>query len=258
MEGGSIENVSPLASSFGPKVSSSAFASSRAKRGGGLSQPFIIGVCGASASGKTSVCNKILDQFKFTQSVTIISLDSFYKELNAQEKEVCARGDYDFDSPNAFDWKLLFEKLEALRSIPPKSVEIPTYDFCTHSRTSTTTSIFGVDIVLLEGILTFHDEKVRNAFDMKIYVETDSDTCLGRRVIRDMEHRGRDLEGILIQYERFVKPGYDNFVSPQKRYADIIIPRGAENTVAISVIVDTIKSKLQTTPVSKYSNRVWG
>ena len=119
--------------------------------------PFIIGVCGASASGKSSVCNRILEDFKYSENVTIISLDSFYKELSPAELELVHKGIYDFDSPDAFDWDLVSEVLQDLRAIPPKSVEIPEYDFCTHRRGSKKTIVYAVDIVLLEGILTFHD-----------------------------------------------------------------------------------------------------
>mmetsp|Transcript_33108 Transcript_33108/g.92744 ORF Transcript_33108/g.92744 Transcript_33108/m.92744 type:complete len:283 (+) Transcript_33108:104-952(+) len=207
--------------------------------------PFIIGVCGASASGKTSVCEKILDQFKFNKNVEILSLDCFYKELDDEQLKVAANGDYDFDHPSAFEWPLLVKTLKNLKSRPPRPVSVPEYDFCTHRRAPSTSSLYGVDILLLEGIMTFFDEEVRGMMDLKIFVETDSDVCLSRRIKRDIENRGRDLKGILIQYERFVKPAFDQFIQPQKKYADLVLPLGAENVVAIDLLVNRIRSRLE-------------
>jgi len=203
--------------------------------------PFMIGVSGGSASGKTTVCDKILS--RFNDRVMIISLDSFYKPLSHNELDNVKN--YNFDHPDAFDWELVINILKKLKK--RKNVDIPQYDFNTHSRTENKTTVLGVmyDVIILEGILMFHNDLVRNFFDMKIFVDTDSDTRLARRVVRDMEHRGRSLESILHQYETFVKPSFDNYILPTKKFADIIIPRGGSNIVAIDLIEQHISSYLK-------------
>lgn len=127
-----------------------------------------------------------------------------------------------------------------------RSVEVPHYDFVTHSRSpSKKTAIAGPNIIIFEGILAFHSEAVRALFDMKIFVDTDADTRLARRIMRDIAERGRDVNGILKQYEQFVKPAFDTFIMPSKKWADVIIPRGADNLVAIDLIVQHIRAKLE-------------
>lgn len=206
--------------------------------------PFIIGVAGGTASGKTSVCELIMSSLR-DQRVAVISQDSFYKPLTQEEKERVA--EYNFDHPNAFDWDLLSETMSKLKypeKAGRKPLEIPVYDFITHSRLNETKSIYGVDIILLEGILVFYAPELRELFDMKIFVDADADTRLARRVIRDINHRGRDVMGVLRQYEKFVKPSFEEYVLPTKKYADVIIPRGADNLVAINLIVQHIRTKL--------------
>jgi len=154
--------------------------------------------------------------------------------------------EYNFDHPDAFDWSLLTEKLSSLRNQPSlgKPIEVPLYDFVSHSRLEATQTINGADIIILEGILVFYPGELRELFDMKIFVDADADTRLARRVIRDINHRGRDVMGVLRQYEKFVKPAFDEYINPTKKYADVIIPRGADNTVAIDLIVQHIRTKL--------------
>jgi len=205
-------------------------------------RPFLIAVCGGTASGKTSVCDCIIQKLA-DHRVTSFSLDSFYRVLTPEELTNVTN--HNFDHPDAFDWSLLYTIMDALSK--GKSVSIPTYDFTTHSRTKEVSqSIHGslCEIVIVEGILLFHDQKILDLFDMKLFVDTDADTRLARRVRRDMSERGRSLDSILYQYERYVKPAFDQFILPTKKYADVIIPRGASNTVAIDLIVVNINQKL--------------
>jgi uridine kinase len=205
-------------------------------------EPFIIGVCGGSASGKTTVCAQIVKALA-NKRVVVISQDSFYRPLTKEEKELANKSDYNFDHPDAFDYELLEKTMKDLKQ--GKNVKIPVYDFKTHSRLDKEVEyVFGADVIILEGILLFNSKELREMMDMKIYVDTDADTRLVRRIRRDILERGRDLESILAQYERFVKPSYDDYISPTKKYADIIIPRGGANTVAIDLLVQHIKSKL--------------
>jgi len=204
-------------------------------------KPFIIGVAGGTASGKTSVCKLILSCLG-DHRVAIISQDCFYKNLSQDEKAKAANKDYNFDHPDAFDWQLLEKVLQDLADGKP--VKIPTYDFVTHSRTEETTSICAVDIILFEGILAFFLEDARKYMNLKVFVEVDADTRLARRIMRDIKSRGRDLEGVLTQYQKFVKPAFEQYILPSKVHADVIIPRGADNQVAIDLIVQHIRSKL--------------
>jgi len=203
---------------------------------------FIIGIAGGSASGKTSVSQRIIKNLN-VPSVVLISMDSFYKALGPEAIAQASRNDYNFDHPDSFDYPLLFEALRALKQ--GKSVEIPIYDFTTHSRRKETQLIQHAAVVIFEGILSLYDKDVMSLFDMKIFVDTDADVRLSRRLIRDIAERGRDLRGILEQYNRFVKPSFDDFVQPTVRYADIIIPRGSENLVAIELITQHIRRKLE-------------
>jgi len=206
-------------------------------------KPFIIGVSGGTASGKTSVCSNIIKNLGIdNKKVVIISQDSFYKSLT--EKDHTNIHEYNFDHPHSFDWELIEKTLRDLSE--GKSVKIPFYDFVTHSRLddSHSTIISEIEVVLFEGILAFYQSNVRDHMKMKIFVDTDPDTRLSRRILRDISERGRDLEGVLHQYEKFVKPSFDEWILPTKKFADVIIPRGADNLVAIDLIVEHIKSKL--------------
>jgi uridine kinase len=206
----------------------------------GRTKPFIIGVAGGTASGKTSVCEHIITQLD-NHRVDRISLDSFYLPLT--QEQMARVSDYNWDHPAALDWDLIVSTTARLAE--GKRVEIPVYDFVTNARREETQDIYGVDVLILEGILTFHDERLRNMLDMKIFVDTDADMRLARRVVRDMKERGRTLESILHQYETFVKPSFDTYVFPTKKYCDVIIPRGKENLVAIDLIVQHINIKLR-------------
>lgn len=156
-------------------------------------EPFVIGVCGGSASGKTTVANKIISELGVPW-VTLLSMDSFYKVLNEKQHEQAALNEYNFDHPDAFDFDLLLKTLKRLKEM--KKVEVPIYNFVTHRRESKTVSMYGANVIIFEGILAFHMEEIRDILDMKIFVETDSDVRLARRLKRDISMRGRDIHGV--------------------------------------------------------------
>lgn len=226
------------ASSLHHRVASPSHHATNSKR------PFCIGVAGATASGKSSVVTEIIRLLNH-DSVVSITQDCFYRNLNEAERELAYNNDYNFDHPNAFDFEHQRRVLSAVRA-GETSVAIPTYDFVTHSRLSSEHDQFvhSPEIVIFEGILALLDDQMREQYDLMVYVDVDADVRLARRIRRDMETRGRDLAGILQQYERFVKPATEQFVLPTKRYADIVIPRGVENTVAIDIVCQHINNVL--------------
>lgn len=207
-------------------------------------KPFMIGVAGGTASGKSTVCDLLMEKLgqkrAVEKQVVHLSQDSFYRELSQQESEKASRGQFNFDHPNAFDNELMETCLQSILDGQP--TQIPVYDFKTNARVpGLYTSIYPSDVVLVEGILTFYYANMRNMFDLKLFVDTDADIRLARRVMRDIEERGRDLEHVLHQYTTLVKPAFEEFCIPTKKYADVIIPRGAENTVAIDLIKQHIE-----------------
>jgi len=206
----------------------------------GTRQPFVIGVSGGTASGKTTVCDMIIQQLH-DHRVVLVNQDSFYRGLTEEQSEHVQ--DYNFDHPDAFDTDQLLECMGKLKS--GQSVNIPIYDFKNHRRCSESfRKVNASDVIILEGILVFHDQRVRDLMDMKIFVDTDADIRLARRIRRDTVERGRDVISVLEQYGRFVKPAFDDFVLPSKKYADVIIPKGGDNHVAIDLIVQHIRTKL--------------
>uniref|UniRef100_A0A8C5BFZ2 Uridine-cytidine kinase n=2 Tax=Gadus morhua TaxID=8049 RepID=A0A8C5BFZ2_GADMO len=211
-------------------------------------QPFLIGVSGGTASGKSSVCEKIMEllgQDKIDhhqRQVAILSQDSFYRVLTPEQKVKALKGQFNFDHPDAFDNELVMITLKQI--LQGKTVQIPVYDFVQHSRKDEFITVYPADVVLFEGILMFYSQEIRDLFQMKLFVDTDADTRLSRRVLRDISERGRDLEQVLSQYITFVKPAFEEFCLPTKKYADVIIPRGADNLVAINLIVQHIQDIL--------------
>ncbi|MED6161470.1 Uridine/cytidine kinase UKL1, chloroplastic [Stylosanthes scabra] len=205
-----------------------------------LNQPFVIGVSGGTASGKTTVCDMIIQQLH-DHRVVLVNQDSFYRGLRPEELERVS--EYNFDHPDAFDTEQLLECMGKL--IAGQSVQVPIYDFKKHQRCSDSfRQVNASDVIILEGILVFHDQDVRDLMNMKIFVDTDADVRLARRIRRDTVERGRDINSVLEQYAKFVKPAFDDFVLPSKKYADVIIPRGGDNHVAIDLIVQHIRTKL--------------
>ncbi|KAM6552515.1 hypothetical protein CsatB_013277 [Cannabis sativa] len=201
-------------------------------------QPFVIGVAGGAASGKTTVCDMIIQQLH-DQRVVLVNQDSFYHNLTPEEH---ARvHEYNFDHPDAFDTEKLLASMEKLRN--GQAVDIPKYDFKSY-KNNQHRRVNPSDVIILEGILIFHDPRVRELMNMKIFVDTDADVRLARRIRRDTVEKNRDIGTVLDQYSKFVKPAFDDFILPTKKYADIIIPRGGDNHVAIDLIVQHIRTKL--------------
>ncbi|XP_021612729.1 uridine kinase-like protein 3 isoform X1 [Manihot esculenta] len=203
-------------------------------------QPFVIGVAGGAASGKTTVCDMIIQQLH-DQRVVLVNQDSFYHNLT--EEELTRVHEYNFDHPDAFDTEKLLCDMEKLRH--GQAVDIPNYDFKSYKNdVFPARRVNPSDVIILEGILVFHDPRVRDLMNMKIFVDTDADVRLARRIRRDTVEKGRDIGAVLDQYSKFVKPAFDDFILPTKKYADIIIPRGGDNHVAVDLIVQHIRTKL--------------
>ncbi|XP_035592665.1 uridine-cytidine kinase 2-A isoform X1 [Oncorhynchus keta] len=196
----------------------------------------------------SSVCGKIMEllgQNKIDhhqRQVAILSQDSFYRVLTPDQKAKALKGQFNFDHPDAFDNELIVKTLWDI--LEGQTVQIPVYDFVTHSRKEEAVTVYPADVVLFEGILMFYSQEIRDLFQMKLFVDTDADTRLSRRVLRDISERGRDLEQVLTQYITFVKPAFEEFCLPTKKCADVIIPRGADNLVAINLIVQHIQDIL--------------
>lgn len=208
--------------------------------------PFMIGVAGGTASGKSTVCERLMEGLGQNEvsveekQVVHLSQDSFYRELNPLEISKANKGMFNFDHPDAFDNQLMESVLTDI--INGRQTKVPVYDFKTNSRCpGQFTTIYPSDVILVEGILVFYYPTLRNLFNMKLFVDTDADSRLARRVLRDIEERGRDLEHVLHQYTTLVKPAFEEFCLPTKKYADVIVPRGAENTVAIDLIKQHIQ-----------------
>ncbi|XP_077425741.1 uridine-cytidine kinase-like 1a isoform X2 [Vanacampus margaritifer] len=205
-------------------------------------EAFVIGLCGGSASGKTTVANKIIEALDVPW-VVLLSMDSFYKVLSPEEQALAASNDYNFDHPGAFDFELLVATLRKLKQ--GKSVKIPVYDFTTHRRQKDWKNVYGASVIIFEGIMAFADKHLLQLLDMKIFVDTDSDIRLVRRLRRDITERRRDMEGVIKQYNKFVKPAFEQYIEPTMRLADIVVPRGGGNMVAIDLIVQHVHSQLE-------------
>ncbi|GLC49136.1 hypothetical protein PLESTB_000186300 [Pleodorina starrii] len=202
---------------------------------------FVIGVSGGTASGKTTVVDLIMQRLH-DSCVVMLSQDSFYRCLTEEERANVSN--FNFDHPDAFDKPLLLETLQKLRE--GRQVEVPVYDFSRHARSSEVRLTGPADVVVVEGILVLAMQEVRELCHMKVFVDTDDDLRLARRIQRDVACRGRDVAGVLRQYTEFVKPMFDQFVAPSRRHADVIIPWGkGNNLVAIDLIVEHIRTKLQ-------------
>lgn len=206
----------------------------------------IIGISGASASGKSLLANTIVNELGSGQ-VVVISEDAYYKDRNDLPFE--EREKINYDHPDSFDHELLYKHLQQLQA--GESIESPVYNFSTHARQKETRLIGKHAIIVLEGILLFVEPKLREMMDIRIYMDTALDTCLIRRLKRDVKERARSLDSVLAQYEETVRPMYLQFIEPSKRYADIIVPRGGGNRIAI----DVIKAKMREL-LGKHDNNV--
>lgn len=203
-------------------------------------KPVIVGVAGGTGSGKTTVSHAILERVGHDR-IAYIQHDSYYRDLSHLPMEERSR--VNFDHPDALENDLLVRHLRQLMAGQP--AEIPIYDFTTHTRRKETRTVLPHRVILLEGILIFADKTLREMMDVKIYVDTDADLRFIRRLERDIAERGRTMESVIRQYLETVRPMHLEFVEPSKRYADIIIPEGGFNTIAIDMVVSRIEALLQ-------------
>jgi len=205
-----------------------------------LPDPLVIGIAGGSGSGKTTVAQEILQRVG-PDRIAFLQHDSYYKDLSglppAQKAEV------NFDHPHSLETDLLIQHIASLREGKP--VEVPIYDFSTHSRTDRTYTVQPRSVILVEGILIFTEVALREMFDVKIFVDTDSDLRFIRRLERDITERSRTTESVIKQYQSTVRPMHMEFVEPSKRYADVIIPEGGHNTAALDMVVARIEALLK-------------
>jgi uridine kinase len=208
-----------------------------------LMKPLIIGVAGGSGSGKSTVARNVAGALG-EASVAFLDMDAYYLDQSHLPFE--QRKAVNWDHPNAFDWDLLVRQLADLSEA--RAIEKPVYDFHAHVRSDTVVQVPPADVIVIDGILLFVDARVRDLCDVKVFVDADADIRLIRRIRRDMTKRGRPLTEILEQYLSTVQPMHLEFVEPSKRYADVIVPRGGHNPVAIEMIVAKIARRLQPTP----------
>ncbi|MDT0892088.1 uridine kinase [Staphylococcus pseudintermedius] len=197
----------------------------------------IIGIAGGSGSGKTSVTNKIMNNLE-GHSVALIEQDYYYKDQSHLTFEQRLKTNY--DHPFAFDNDLLIQNLKSLQS--GQSVEVPTYDYTNHTRSDKTIAFQPKDVIIVEGIFALENEELRNMMDVKIYVDTDADLRILRRLVRDTKERGRTMESVIDQYLTVVRPMQNQFIEPTKKFADIIIPEGGSNKVAIDIMTTKIQA----------------
>lgn len=198
----------------------------------------VIGVAGGSASGKTTIVKKI--QEYFGEDIVVLGHDSYYKAHDNMDYDERARLNY--DHPNSFDTERMAEDVRKL--IKGQAVDIPVYDFTIHNRSDETVHVEPKNLIIIEGILILENKELRDLMDAKIYVDTDADERLMRRIRRDMVERARSIDSILGQYATTVKPMHEEFVEPSKRYADVIIPRGGENVTGITMLQEYLKHLL--------------
>lgn len=203
-------------------------------------RPIVIGVTGGSGSGKTSVSRAILTALP-NHSLLLFEQDSYYKDQSHLSFE--ERLNTNYDHPLAFDTDLLIEHLKQLMSY--QSIEKPVYDYEAHTRSKEVVHQDPKEVIILEGILILEDERLRDLMDIKVYVDTEDDIRIIRRIKRDMEDRGRSLDSVIEQYLNVVKPMHHQFIEPTKKYADIIVPEGGENQVAIDLLTTKVRSILE-------------
>ena len=200
----------------------------------------IIGIAGGTGSGKTTVVNQIVEELPENE-VGVISQDSYYNDLSDLSKE--ERGLVNFDHPNSIDFDLLISHLQLLRK--GETIQKPIYSFVEETRLDETITVHPRKVMIVEGILVLSNPKLREMFDIKIFVHADSDERLIRRLQRDIRERGHDLEKVLFRYQNAVKPMHEQFIEPSKEFADLIIPNNHYNTVAVDMVRTIINDKLQ-------------
>ncbi|MBR0163754.1 MAG: uridine kinase [Lachnospiraceae bacterium] len=198
----------------------------------------MIGIAGGTGSGKTTITRKIME--RFGEEVTVINHDNYYKSHHDLTYE--ERTKLNYDHPNAFDTDMMVDDLQKIRD--GKEIACPIYDYTIHDRSENTLTIRPSNIVVIEGILIFHEESLRRLMDIRLFVDTDADERILRRILRDVNERGRTLDSVINQYLTTVKPMHEAFVEPSKRYADVIIPVGGENEVALDMVLGRIAAHL--------------
>ena len=201
----------------------------------------VIGIAGGSGSGKTTLMRNLIE--KFGSAVTVLSHDNYYKRHDELAYE--ERCNLNYDEPAAFDTSLMVYQLDQLRH--GYAIDCPVYDFTVHNRSNETIRITPHQVIIVEGILIFENEALRNLMDIKIFVDTDADVRLCRRIKRDVNKRGRTLESVLTQYQQTVKPMHEKYVEPSKKYAHLVVPEGGKNHVALEMIMDRIQRHLDET-----------
>jgi uridine kinase len=202
--------------------------------------PLVIGIAGGSGSGKTTVANVVLQRVG-SDRIAYLPHDAYYRDL--KHLPPVQRAEVNFDHPNSLESDLMREHILKLKNW--QAIDLPVYDFTTHSRTDRTVRIEPQHVVMVEGILIFADQSLRELFDIKLFVDTDPDLRFIRRLQRDIAERGRTMEGVVQQYLRTVRPMHLEFVEPSKRYADVIIPEGGLNAVAMEMVIARIESLLR-------------
>lgn len=199
-----------------------------------MTTPVLIGIAGGTASGKSTIVNKIRDYFQ--DNILVILHDNYYKahdDLTLEERSAL-----NYDHPDSFDTDLLIEDLKTLKRWEP--IEMPIYDYKIHNRLEETIAVRPKKIIIVEGILILENKKLRDLLDLKFFVDADSDVRLQRRILRDVKERQRTIDSVLNQYFNTVKPMFEAFVEPSKKYSDLIIPEGGENTIAIEILIQHI------------------
>lgn len=205
-----------------------------------MARPFVVGIAGGTASGKTTVARKIREALAGMR-VAFLDQDAYYKDLS--EMTVDERREVNFDHPDAFDTDLLVHQIRELKA--GRAVQKPTYDFVSSTRAREEVTIPPSDLILLEGILVLHIPAVRDELDVRIFVDAEDDVRIIRRLTRDIKERGRDFDHVVAQYFRHVRPMHMGFVEPSKRYADIIVPHGGNNDTAIEMLVGALEARLE-------------
>ena len=201
-------------------------------------KPLLIGIAGGSASGKTTIAQCLKEEFEQTRSVVIIREDDYYKDQS--QKTMAERVKTNYDHPFAFDHALMIEQIDAL--LAGQAIEKPVYDFVQHTHSTVTEVIEPCDVVVLEGLFVLEEPELRKRLNIKVYVDTDADIRFIRRLLRDVEERGRTLQSVVNQYTETVRVMHEQFIEPSKRYADVIIPEGGSNVVAIDLLKTKISS----------------
>lgn len=202
----------------------------------------LIGIAGGTGSGKTTLANRLVESFGGDE-VSILRHDNYYRRHDDMEYE--ERTKLNYDHPDAFDTELLCEHIRALKA--GKSIRMPVYDYSLHNRSDRTIEVKPAPVIVLEGILIFAEVSLCELMDIKVFVDTDADVRILRRIVRDVKHRGRSLDSVISQYLTTVKPMHEQFVEPSKRRADIIIPEGGENRVALDMLIQRVRKHLAVT-----------